>query len=173
MFKKENLCLLGSLAKTHGVHGAYILQLSSHKSEDIPEIESVFIYIDGLMVPYFISNLSERDQSSMIIMFDDINSKDKAEEFAGRDIYIPADILNSAEGNRNKDPDITGYKVVDKKHGDIGKIKSIVSIHNNPLLKLKSGKNEYLIPFHDDFIENTDHKKKTIYTDLPEGLLEI
>jgi 16S rRNA processing protein RimM len=173
MFKKENLRLLGFLAKTNGVHGAYVLKLHNLKPEDVPDMESVFIEIDGLPVPYFISNLSDRDHSSMIIKFDDIDSKDKAEEFTGCEIYITADNISSSGDKHPGTLDITGYIVTDKKYGDIGQITGNVSIHNNPLLKVKAGNNEYLIPYNRDFILKTDHKIKTLYTDLPEGLLEI
>ena len=173
MFKKENFSLIGSLAKTHGVHGALILKLTGLNPEDIPDIESVFINVDGLMVPYFISQLSDRDQSSMIIMFDDIDSKDKAEEFTGCEIFVQADLLNKSAGKHKIINDITGYKVADKKYGDIGQIKDIINIHNNPLLRVRSGKQEYLIPFHNDFVVDKNHKLKTIYTCLPNGLLDI
>ena len=122
MFKKENLHLLGSLIKTHGVHGECVLKINTLKPEAIHEIESVFMEIDGLLVPYFISQLSDRDQSSLIIKFDDIDSKDKAGELIGCDIYIPQDSINFHDNTDSEAPDLTGYEIVDKKHGNIGRI---------------------------------------------------
>ncbi len=173
MFKKENLHLLGFITKTHGVHGACILKLEALKAENIPGIETVFMEIDGLLVPYFISQLTDRDQSSMIITFDDIDSKDKAEKLTGYEIYIHADKISLPDNIHSATQDITGYTVMDKKYGDIGRITSIVNIQNNTLLKVKSGDKEYLIPGHEDIIKDRDDYKKTLYTDLPEGLLDI
>ena len=173
MFKKENLYLLGSLIKTHGVHGECILKINALKPENIHEIDSVFMNIDGLLVPYFISQLSDKDQSSFIIKFDDIDSKDKAAEFIGCDIYIPSESINLPDNVNSAAPDFTGYEIIDKKYGNIGRIMSILNIQDNPLFKVKSVDYEYLIPIHKDIIQETDEDKKIIFTNIPDGLLEI
>ena len=41
------------------------------------------------------------------------------------------------------------------------------------LFLIESDENQYLIPVVEPFIERIDHKKKSIYFDLPEGLLDL
>lgn len=173
MFNKENLYFLGTLVKTRGVEGFFVLALKDLQPEDIPETESVFIEINGLLVPFFISRFSDMGKSSMLVKFDDIDSNAKAKEFIGCKIYIPADRVNIPDDSYSKNMDFTGYRIFDSKYGDIGKITEILDIRKNPLFKVKSENNEYMIPVNKDILREIDHNKKVIFTELPEGLLDI
>ena len=173
MFNKENLYFLGTLIKAHGVGGFFVLALNNLQPEDISEMESVFMEIDGLLVPFFISRFSDMGKSSILVKFDDIDSNAKAKEFIGCKIYISADKVNIPDNLHSKVTDFTGYRIVDMKHGDIGKITEIMDIRENPLFKVRSENNEYMIPVNESIIKEINHNKKVIFTDLPEGLLDI
>ena len=173
MINKETLYFLGTLIKTHGIKGSYVLGLNNLHSEDIPEMESVFMEIDGLLVPFFISRCSDLGDSSLIIKFDNIDTDVKAHEFIGCKIYIPADKLKIPVDSYSKAKDFKGYEIIDSKYGNIGKIEDILDIRENPLFRVISGNNEYMIPVNDSFLKEINHSKKVIFADLPEGLLDI
>ncbi|UCH14134.1 MAG: 16S rRNA processing protein RimM [Bacteroidales bacterium] len=173
MFNKENLYFLGTLVKTHGVKGSCVLALNNLHPEEILEVESVFIEIDGLLVPFFISGFSDLGRTSILVTFDNMDSNAKAREFIGCKIYISADKVNISDDLYSKAADFTGYKVVDSRYGDIGKITEVMDIRENPLFKVRSGNNEYMIPVNENIIKEINHNKKVIFTDLPEGLLDI
>jgi len=173
MFNKETLYFLGTLVKTHGIEGDYIMALNNLRAEDLPEIESVFVEINGLLVPFFISHCTEVGESSVLIKFDDIDSKAKAKEFINCNIYIPADIVNFSDDLYSKIPDFIGYEIFDNKHGYIGKITDILDIPDNPLFKVRAENNEYMIPVNDNIIKEINHNKKVVLTDIPDGLLNI
>jgi 16S rRNA processing protein RimM len=173
MLEKENLCFLGTLVKTQGIHGYYVLKLNALHAEDITKMESVFIEIDGLLVPFFIYQYSEINQSSLLIKFDYVDSLGKAKEFIGCNIYVPTEIVNFSDDLYSKIPYFLGYYVVDKKQGNIGRIIDIMDIQDNPLLKVKADKNEYLIPINNDIIQEINDNEKTIFTNIPDGLLDI
>ena len=46
--------LLGRVTKTSGFEGAVVVRLERSFIENIPQIESVFVEIDGRPVPFFI-----------------------------------------------------------------------------------------------------------------------
>ena len=173
MFNKENLYFLGTLIKAQGVGGFFVLALNTLHPEDIREMESVFMEIDGLPVPFFISRFSDMGKSSILVKFDDIDSNEKAKEFIGCKIFISTDKVNIPDNLHSKATDFTGYKIVDMKHGDIGNITEIMDIRENPLFKVRSENNEYMIPVNESIIKEINHNKKVILTDLPEGLLDI
>jgi 16S rRNA processing protein RimM len=173
MFNKETLYFLGTLLKTHGMEGGFIMALNNIHSEDLPDIQSVFIEIEGLLVPFFISDIKDMSETSVLIRFDDIDSKAKAKEFIGCNIYIPAVKVILSDDSYLFYHDFIGYEIDDRKLGKIGKITDILDIRDNPLFKVRYGKNEYMIPANKDFIKETDHKNKVIFTDIPDGLLNI
>jgi 16S rRNA processing protein RimM len=173
MFNKETLYFLGTLLKTHGIEGGFIMALNNTRSEDLPDIQSVFIEIEGLLVPFFISEIKDMSETSVLIRFDDIDSKAKAKEFIGCNIYIPADKVILSDDSHLSYNDFIGYKIDDRKLGNIGKITDILDIRDNPLFKVRYGKNEYMIPANKDFIKEINYKNKVIFTDIPDGLLNI
>ncbi len=173
MLKKENLSFLGTLVKPHGIHGDMILKLNNLHSEDIPELESVFIEIEGLMVPFFISHFSDINESSLLIKVHDIDSNAKAKKFIGCNIYITRGILNVPDNLNLKKQELTGYDIIDRKHGNIGKITDFLNITDNPLLKVSAEGKEFMIPVHQNIILKIDNKKKTVFTEIPEGLLDL
>ena len=68
---------------------------------------------------------------------------------------------------------ITGYKVFDSEHGEIGVVDHIEESTNNPLLVIHSGKKEILLPLNGDFVESIDHEKREVHIDAPEGLIDF
>lgn len=173
MFNKESLYFLGKLLKTHGIDGSYIMALNNIRSENLPDIQSVFIEIDGLLVPFFTSSIKDMGVSSILIKFDDIDSKAKAKEFVGCNIYIPADKVTFSYDSYTVSNDLVGYEIHDRKLGKIGRITDILDIRDNPLFKVGAGKNEHMIPANKDFIKEINQKNKVIITDIPDGLLNI
>jgi 16S rRNA processing protein RimM len=173
MFDKQTLYFLGTLVKTHGIDGAYIMALNNLNSEDLPEIESVFIEVNGLLVPFFIYHITDAGKSSVLIKFDDIDSKARASEFIGCNIYITRDKLNLTDDLYSDSLDFIGYEIKDRKHGHIGNITDILDIRDNPLFKVRADNNEYMIPINKNIIKEINHNKKVIITEIPDGLLNI
>ncbi len=173
MFNKETLYFLGTLLKTHGIGGACILALNNLRSADFPETDSVFIEIEGLLVPFFISHISDAGESSVQIEFDDIDSKAKAGQYIGCNIYIPADKISISDDSYSDFRNFIGYGINDRKYGYIGKITDVLDIRNNPLLKVRAGNNEYMIPLNKNIVKATDLNNKVIITEIPDGLLNI
>ena len=173
MLNKEDCYSFGTLIKTHGIHGEYILRLNNLQIQDIPEMELVFIEINGLLVPFFISYLSENNKTSLIIKFDEINENEQAKEFVGCNVYIPSNETNINSKLLQEEASFLGYEVIDKKHGKVGIIEDYLNIKNNPLMKVRSKEKELLIPYHEDIFQDINDNNKTVYVNLPEGLINI
>lgn len=173
MLNKEDYYLIGILAKTHGISGELILRLDNLQFEEIYNMESVFIEFDGILVPFFVSGISPRGDTSAVIRFDDISSEDQASEFLNCKVYS-VDIASGERDNlKYAASSLIGFQVVDIKLGNLGKIIEFLDFANNPLFKIKRSKNEILIPVNEEFILNIDNKTKTITVQTPEGLIDI
>lgn len=164
--------LIGVLAKLSGFKGKYVLISDSYLSEEIENWESVFIEIDGLLVPFFIEEVSFISDTSAFITLEDISTSEKAKEFLNCNVFQTITIL----GNEEVEDSIKlliGYNVIDKNKGAVGKIDNIIDYHNNVLFSILRNDFEILIPVVDNFIIHVDHNGKEIHVDTPEGLLDL
>lgn len=167
----NNRVLFGRIVKIHGYDGTVIVKTEPGFIENIPEMESVFIEIDGLPVPFFISTLESSGEDSLKIKFLDYDSYDKMTEFNGCRIFIAA---TGKEKDHHKDDNIIGFRIFAGKTNFIGTISNIIHNPGQDLLSVKvEGGKPILIPLHKDFIVDIDEKSRTIVMDLPEGLTGI
>jgi len=173
MIDLSDYIVAGIITKTHGVHGQVVMQLNNLSFENILKLESVSIEIDGLPVPFFIESYSSRNSTSIILSLEDIEKEEKAIELIDKNVFVKSDtILLDPKANEQINS-LTGYKIIDKKLGEIGILKEILELHKNPLLRIMKGRKEILIPFHDEFIIKIDDKNKTIFVKTPVGLTEL
>ena len=164
--------LLGKISRVNGYDGSVTVKLEKSFLENIPEMESVFLEINGKPVPFFISSSDYQGGDVLKLKFEGYASYEKVNEFTGCRIFLTT--INDANQPDNKPENIVGFKVILQNKNLIGTINEIIQNPGNYLLKIISPeKKEILIPFHPDFIKDFDKRKKTIMVDLPEGLIDL
>jgi len=164
--------LLGRILKIQGYDGTLTVKLEDDFIENIPEMESVFLEIEGKPVPFLLSSSDYEGGDILKLRLDGYGSFEKVSGFAGCRIF-----LTYGGGNINppvKNENITGFRIVLKDKSIVGEIEEIIHNPGQDLLKIVSPeKKEILIPFHRDFIVRFDEKKRTITVQLPEGLIDL
>ena len=164
--------LLGRITKIHSYDGSVTVRLEKAFIENIPEMESVFLEIEGRLVPFFISRSDYSGAEILKLTFEDYDSSQKIREFQGVRVFLTTTQNFSSLSPDNSD--VSGYKIILPDKTLIGTIKDIIHNPGQSLLSVLSvnGK-EILIPFHEDFISSIDPGKKILIMSLPEGLIEI
>jgi 16S rRNA processing protein RimM len=173
MINKDNCILLGTLTKAYGVRGSFLLRGRNLKAEDINEKASVFVEIDGLLVPFFVEDFLIKSPDAVILKFEGIDSETKAKEFSGLFVYKIQEHIERKSGTVRESPDIRNYRVLDKQLGFVGLVLKIIDLTNNPLLVLKKEERQYFVPVHDDLILEVNDKEKVIRINAPDGLFDI
>jgi len=141
-------------------------------SDEIENWGSVFLEIEGLLIPFFIDHINLASETSAIIGFEDITSSDKAKRFLGVNVYQLSTI--AGELREQYTPVLLqGYKIFDQKAGAIGTVDQILDYKQNLLFRVLNGKQEILIPVNEEIIMKVNHKKKEIFIAAPEGLLDL
>jgi len=169
---REDHILLGTIVKSHGISGDLVIRTKKHSFELSDNWESIFIEIDGLWVPFFVSEWQESKDDEFIITLDDIDSRDKADKLSGCDVYIRnCDIVIEPEPFSIHD--FVDYTLYDSKFGKIGMILEVIDVPGNALLLVAYKNRKIHIPLQDELIKNIDDKKKTITLYIPEGLLDL
>lgn len=168
MIKQEEVYRIGRIGKTHGVKG----ELSFLFDDDVfdrVDCDYLVLDVDGILVPFFIEEYRFKSDSNAIVKFCDVDSQPRAAELTGSDVYFPR-----ALADEDDEPSLSllvGFDLVEANSGKtIGRIVAIDESTANLLFELVDGR---LIPANDDLIHNIDTKKKTIWMDIPDGLLEL
>ncbi len=173
---KENCFQIGYIARTHGVDGGVIIKTENQFPEDIENEGTVFLEIEGLLVPFFISEqgISFRNETSIFTNFDDIAYDNEAAELIGSKVFIERNTILKQNTTELKKTDLlVGYMLIDNKLGQIGKIDAIIRFPKNSVFQVFHGKKEILIPNEPKLILSTNHETQTLLMSLPEGLIAI
>ena len=168
MIKQEEVYRIGRIGKTHGVKG----ELSFLFDDDVfdrVDCDYLVLDVDGILVPFFIEEYRFKSDSNAIVKFCDVDTQPRAAELTGCDVYFPR-----ALADEDDEPSLSmlvGFNIVEANSGKtIGRIVAIDEFTANLLFELEDGR---LIPANDDLIHNIDTKKRTIWMDIPDGLLEL
>ncbi|MBQ7194428.1 MAG: hypothetical protein IJS07_02190 [Bacteroidales bacterium] len=192
-----DLLKVAKVLKSNGTHGDLLVGFRGILPEDLETEEPVYIYFDGLPVPFFILKFETRGSSRAIMHLMGVDNLKDAEEMVSREIYVDSSLL---EDIPDDDPDLIGWTVLDENGANLGTITGIEDIPGNPCIYLRrptsagtgtgesvaapaagtstgesvaapAAGTEVLIPLHEDFILSIDETSRSITMTLPAGLL--
>lgn len=164
---------LGYFSKTFGLKGELFFKSNDALPDQIEEAELLFVEIDEIEVPFFITPKSFRKKSTSTatVMLDDIETTEQADELVGHKIYLPESFR--PEPDEEDLNTLEGFTVIDHKHGEIGIMDELMEFKANSVMRVMQGEKEILIPVHQDIIKKIDIRKRTIRIQAPEGLIEM
>ena len=164
--------LLGKITKVNVHHGTITIKVTPPFIDNIPDMESVFIEINGRPVPFFISGSYFHGNDLLSLKLTDYDTADKLNEFKGCKVFLTSSEALQTQSNDYEE--LTGFSVFDENENKIGIVNSVIENPKQWLLSILSINNkEILLPVHEDLILNIDNAKKIITVKIPEGLLEI
>lgn len=171
--KKEDFLQLGNITKIHSYKGEVIFLAAGEPKIEIEKQESVFVEINGQLVPFFIESCRQFGNDAAIIKFSDVNTEENARKFIGCGVFFPLCLLPREKSSRLSPVDIRGYKVIDDTYGEIGKITNVLDMPQQRILEISNGSKEILIPANEETVYKIDKKSKTVFIDAPNGLIDI
>ena len=154
---------VAKVLKSNGTDGGLLLGFRDVAPEDIDLKEPVFIYFDGLPVPFFMDSFTQRGYDKAIVHLTGIKTLADAEEVVGREVF--AEVEDSGDGDESLE-DFIGWKLYDGSRL-VGEISDIEDIPGNPCVYV----GESMIPLHEDLIVSVDPERQEIRMELPEGLV--
>ncbi|MXV49832.1 16S rRNA processing protein RimM [Pedobacter sp. HMF7647] len=170
--KIDDCFYLGYITKTKGLKGELQLFFEFGEYDEI-EFDSVFVELNGKLVPYFVNTYKLQNNQTGYFFFDDVDTIEKAAALVKKKVYLP----NSKKPERHDDEflitDLKGFIAHDVTHGELGEI---IEIHEYPqqyVAVVPYKFREVMFPLNDDFIVEIDEEEGTVKLDLPEGLLDV
>jgi 16S rRNA processing protein RimM len=162
---------LGRVTKPWGVKGQMVLFLDVDSPEDYARLDSAFVDIKGQLVPHFF-HVDQLNGNRAVVTFEELTPEEAA-ALAGRELYLPLDLLPKLEGNQFYFHEVVGFRVVDSVYGDIGTLEQVVEYPAQPLFQIMKNGVEVLVPVIDKVIDRVDRENKTLFITAPNGLIEL
>ena len=157
---------IAKVLKSNGTDGGLLVGFRDIDPEDISLGEPVFIYFDGLPVPFFISSLTRRGNSRAVVHLNDVSSLEDAEELVGQSIGVD---WEEGEGDEEGLGDLVGWTLA-----GAGRITGFLDIPANPCLEVETKNGtSVLVPFHEDLILSADPDARVLEMEIPDGLLDL
>lgn len=167
----QSSVFLGTIAKSLGKNGDALIRVNRDASLK-KTTESVFVEIDGLLVPFFILAM-QQVQDGYIIQFDGITTPEEVRQYYGCKVYADISAMKKPTRKQSITHEIIGYSIVDEIHGSAGKVKTILDDLYNPLIEAEFEKRTYLIPVLGNYIIHADNKAKILYTKIPDDIFHL
>jgi 16S rRNA processing protein RimM len=164
---------LGYIVRTHGVKGQVVAFFDVDYPEDYEELESVFLLLNGKLVPFFIQAIDHQPNGRIIIKFEDVDTITESEKLKSVALYLPLDQLPELDEDQFYFHDVIGFTVVDEELGELGPIREIYEMPFQDLMAMDYQGVEVLIPVQDELILRADKVARKLYVKLPEGLVDI
>ena len=165
---------LGFLYKAYGIKGELIVRTDLNLSENtINKWESIFIEINGILVPFFIEQISRRTDIELQIKLEDIDDEIQAKTYIGNSIFIEKDNLQ-IEVEDEAFSQWVSFQIVDEQGIFIGQIVKLIEYPSQSMLLINTKEqDEILIPAIEEWIISVDSDKKEIVMNLPTGLIDL
>jgi 16S rRNA processing protein RimM len=172
MIKDSEVFKIGKLIKPHGIKGEISFAFDNDIFDRV-DCPYLICRVNGILVPFFIEEYRFKGSETALISFEDIDSEQKARRMSGLEVFFPGKYYEEAAGDgiEYSWSFFIGFSVIDKVSGKLGTIEAVDEKTLNTLFLIKNNDKELIIPATEDFIEKIDAKKKTVYLNLPEGLI--
>ena len=170
---KDDFYYLGKIAKPFGSKGQVVVYLDVDEPSEYKKLESVYLDLDGELVPFLLTSIELRVGQKALFHFEDVNTSADAEVYNGREMYLPIVDLPPLKGKKFYYHEIKGFTVIDTSHGTIGTLLKVLEYPHQSMLQISFGNKEILVPLVDEVILKVDRKKKELHIRAPEGLIDI
>ncbi len=165
------------MVKTQGRQGEVAADLSTDFPERFADRKQLFaLAADGTRRALELES-HWGHKGRVVLKFRGVDSISDAEALVGCEIQIPRVARAELEAGSAYVSDLVGCAVTAVELGrerELGKIADVqFGAGEAPLLVIRSGKQELLVPFATEFLENIDLEHRRIAMKLPEGMLEV
>ncbi|UKB80617.1 ribosome maturation factor RimM [Chryseobacterium sp. MEBOG07] len=170
--RKEDCYFLGKITRRHGLAGNVILKLDTDQPELYNKLESIFVEINGLLVPFFIEKSSWSKLDALNLAFKG-SSEALVDQVLGKSVYLPLATLPKLSGKQFYYHEIIRYNILDENDNDCGVIRSVNDQTAQTYFILNFEGKEIVIPMIKDWVLEVDREERIIKMQLPEGLMDV
>ena len=159
---------VGYISKQHGLRGKLLINILSSYKINIKNIQFLYIEMESSKVPFEIEKITLNKNQTYLIGLKNYNNREKTIQFLNKNIFIKN---QNIEFNNDALLRIMNYKII-RNGTEVGFVQNFL-IKEQTILFCNIENKEVYIPYVDNFIKKIDHKKKKLYVELPNDLLNL
>ena len=168
----KNYISIGKLVATFGFQGDMVLKHHLGKKTGLKGLETLFIEDKkDEFLPYFIKSVKPKSEYELYIKIDGIDSKEAAQKLVQKQVWLTEEEFHKHAG-KSAPISLLGFHMVQDDE-DLGEILEVIEQPHQLLCRIDWKGKEALIPVHEETLVRIDKKKKTVFVQLPEGLLDV
>ncbi len=167
-----NYFKIGKFAGTFGLEGQLVLEHSLGKKTSLSKLENIFIEQNkDSFLPYFIESAKAKSSNEVYLKLEGISTKEAARFLIKHEVWIEEKDFKTLAAS-TAPISFLGFTVINE-NKVIGDVIEVIEQPHQVLCKILIEGKEALLPLHEQTLEKIDKKKRTLYLNLPEGLLDI
>lgn len=178
MLDKDQFEQIGSVGRTHGIHGEVSMRLDIELAALIEAEERAFLMLeeDGLLIPYAIESHRSKAGDVDLVRFAGITTKEQAERLVGMPVWLDRDYIG--EDEPSLDPTdwqrYIGYQLYDASTQElVGEVVDMDDSTLNVLLVVeRPDGEELLLPIADELLASVHDDELSLWLHIPLGLLD-
>lgn len=159
----------GQIVNTHALKGSVKINIFSENVENIKKYENIYLKENNKYIKYDIEDV-KFSKNQAIVKFKDIKSKEDADEYKNRYIYIKTEDLEDLEKDTYYLMDLIGLEVYEIKNNNEKLLGSLLEINQNAptdIYVIQTNENHsIMVPAIKEYIKKVDIKNKKIVVDL-------
>lgn len=174
MLNKDEYILLGYISKAHGLNGEVRAVMDVYDIEEYLGVQQLHLQNKSGKVQLLeVEEMKPQAKKQLMLRFKEVKDRSTAEHLIGSSIYFPLTALPELESGHFYYFEVIGFDVEDQRLGKLGKVKDFIDGTNHDLMVMEYLNQEVLIPVIDQFVLRADKAAQCIFTQLPEGLVEL
>ena len=169
--KQADLLEVGVITGTHGLRGDLKIRTLPTGDLALPGARTVYL-MDGKGLPARYDAIRSSPHKQYIVLrLSGLENVNAVQGLIGSSVWMAKSDLPDLEEDQFFWSDLEGLDVVDQKQGEIGKIVGMFSTPAHDILEVDGSAGEVLVPAVEPFLVELDLDSKTLYVNLPEGLI--
>jgi 16S rRNA processing protein RimM len=173
LMNQDEFFQIGKVIKSSGSTGELVFILDNEKLAGKKKLESVFIQINGNLIPFFIDTLRMKSGNMAMVKLFDVHTPEDMMPLLGCALFLPDSLKPVKRPGKGYDFYLEGFRVIDGVYGDIGIVVKVLELPMQQLLEIDHGGKQILVPLVEEIVLGLDKKEKVLHIHAPEGLIEI
>jgi len=123
------------------------------------------------MLPYFIMSTRVKSETEIYLFLEGVDVKEKTKGLLQKQAWLSEEDFEKYAG-KSAPLSLLGFHIINEKT-DLGEILEVIEQPHQLICRIILNEKDVLIPLHEETIQKIDKKKKQVYVELPDGLLEV
>lgn len=167
----NDLKVLGTISRSHGLKGAFKVNVYAKGVPELEEGEPVFIRLQGGPVPFFVEEFRMSSAEKVVLKVEGVDNLEAADKLAGNELLLEASRFEDVTPDASEE--LLGFTVIDHEKGNIGTVSGFMDSPQHPILEVAFQDKVILIPWVDEMIKEVELEKKVISIEAPDGLIDL